>query len=166
MQDEWIEFEKYPGYFINKEGLIRNNSGRIMKRGLLQNGAPAVSLYVDGSYIRRQVSTFMSETWMDPRPYPHFDTPIHLDGDRNNCHVDNLVWRPRWFAIQYHKECSEPKFPDWDGSFRLVETDEVFHNPLECSKRHGFLQGDILLSLANDRPLFPGAFTLKWTESY
>lgn len=162
MQDEWMQLDEYPGYSISVSGLVRNDmTDRILKRTILQNGAPVVGVRADGRQYLRQVSTLMAMTWLEPSPYKNFTTPTHLDGDRSNCHMDNLVLRPRWFAIQYHKECHEPKFPNWNGPFRILEMNEVFDNPWECSRAYGFLQGDIMLAVLNDKLLFPGALTVK-----
>lgn len=163
MQDSWMEFPQYPGYSISDSGLIRNDrTDRLMKRSRLSNGAPAVSLYVDGRYVRRQVISFMAETWMEPHPNPRFDTPMNLDGDRANCHVTNLVFRPRWFVIAYNKECHTEHYPHWSKPFRIVETGEIFDTPLQCALQYGVLQADIFSAIANKRLLFPGAFTVEY----
>lgn len=157
MQDEWIRLGKYPPYSISQSGLIRNDStGLLLKRSRLGSGNPAVSLYVDGKYIRRQVSSFMAETWLEPHPNENFKTIIHLDGDRDNCHVDNLRLGPRWFAIQYHKDCREDYFPDWDRPFRIIETGEIFTSPFECARSMGVLQTDVMVAVLSQRPIYQG----------
>lgn len=163
MVNEWIVFDEYPNYAINESGQIRNNkTGRILKRIRLQNGAPAVGLFnKEGRQVFRQVSTFMGMTWMDPPPYPAFDTPMHLDGDRDNCHKTNLIFRPRWFVIQYHRECLNDHYPLWSRPFRIVETGDIFKTPFECSRCYGVLQKDVVAALVSKAPLFPGALTVE-----
>lgn len=163
MCEAWMRFESYPGYSISNTGVIRNDkTHRILKRLILPSGEPAVSLYVSGSSVLRQVTSFMKDTWLEPHPIVHFNTVIHLDCDRENCHVDNLVLRPRWFAIKYHKEHSTDLFPNWNKSFRVVETGDVFDTAYECSRQYGALQQDVRRALWNRTPLFPGAFTLEF----
>lgn len=161
MQDLWLEVA--PGYSINQEGWVRNDeTDKLLKRSFFENGEPAVSFRISGRLVRKQVTTLMAATWMAPHEYARFDTPMHLDGDRQNCHVDNLMFRPRWFVRRYHRECLENQFPQWDRPFKIVEWDQTFQTPWECARRHGFLQGDIMLAVMNQGFLFPGALSVEF----
>lgn len=164
--ERWTEVRDFPGYSINEEGLVRNDrTGRIMKWTRSGIGVPIVSLRRDRTY-GRQVSTLMVQSWFDPPENPRFNTVVHLDGDRWNCRIDNLVLRPRWFALAYNKELEEPPFPRWDYPIILVETGEVFEHAKEAAIQYGILQMDIFLSIWNqtDRPVFPGAWHFRLAE--
>lgn len=164
INETWTEVYDFPGYSINEVGLVRNDrTGRIMK-WTNGNGVPVVGLRRDGVSYGRQISTLMTQSWFDPPDNHRFNTVVHLDGDRWNCGIDNLVLRPRWFAIAYHKEMATDSFPRWSDQFVLVETNELFNHPKEAAAKYGLLQKDIVMSLMDqrDRHVFPGAWTFEW----
>jgi hypothetical protein len=165
MQNSWVRIAD--GYSISSRGQIRHDlTERPLKRSYSKLGEPYVSFRIDGHLIRRQVISYMAEFWMEPHPNELFDTPMHLDGDRHNCHVSNLIFRPRWFVIAFNKEVQEDRWPSWEKRFRIRETGEVFQNPYECSKCYGFLQNDIYNALfyPNSHHIFPGAFTAEFID--
>jgi hypothetical protein len=134
-----------------------------MTPSLNNRGIPTVGLYDGPKQYRRSVPVLVAEAWITNEYGDHFDTPIHLNGDRLDCHVDNLVWRPRWFAIEFHKTIVEDQFPNWspDYSIELVDTHEIFAKPLPCAMKYGLLQMDILIGLLDQRPVFPGGLEFR-----
>lgn len=128
-------------------------------RRTIKAGVPMMGLMQNGVQVKRQVNTLMIETWdwmINDQEWPdHFDTPVHLDGDRENCAIQNLMLRPRWFAIMFHKECRMRPFPNWRQPLEIVQTGEVFHTVEDCSQTHGVLQKEIHLNINTDRTVFP-----------
>lgn len=161
MQNEWVDIA--PGYSINANGDVRNNyTDRLLKRSLLRGVEPAVSFRVDDRLVQRQVISYMAETWMEPHRHATFNTPMHLDGDRNNCHVSNLVFRPRWFVVAYNKDL-EVRHDFWKSPFRVVETGEIFYSIYECARKFGALQIDVYNAMFEHREygLFPTGYHLE-----
>ena len=104
----------------------------------------------------------VAKTWLPQPERDTFDTPIQLDGVRRNCRADNLMWRPRWFAIAFHKERRTEIYPNWRASFELVETGEVFEHPRECAMKYGVLENDVAVALANGHNhVFPQWFHFR-----
>jgi len=137
-----------------------------MTPSLNNRGIPTVGLYDGPKQYRRSVPVLVAEAWIENEYDDHFDTPTHLNGDRLDCRVYNLVWRPRWFAIEFHKTIIHNQFPNWTAPVEIIQTNEVFENPWACAMTHGLLQMDIFMAMLNNRPVFPGGFEFRQLEQY
>lgn len=152
---EWVEISEFPGYSVSYEGRVRNDhTGRMMAILVNQAGVAHVGLQKDGEQYRRGVARLVAIAFLDP-PHPEtFDTPINLDGDRTNCHYDNLMWRPKWFAVKYHQQFSNTRrgilVP-----IREIRTGQQFHNSWEAATQFGLLDREILLSVQNLTYVWP-----------
>lgn len=155
MSENWKWIERFPEYSVSDYGRIRSDkTGRILSLNENQYGLVQVGLMRGGTQFHRSVPLLVANAFL---PYAHeaFDTPINLDGNRHNNHVDNLAWRPRWFAIRYNQQFRRPYE---NGIFsRIVElkSGEVSENSLECAKRYGLLEQDLVLSILNRTYVWP-----------
>lgn len=162
--EEWREVQDFPGYVVSNYGEVFNEkTRRTLTQSPVAYDIPTVGLNLEGKVFRRSVPVLVAKAFIK-EDREHFDTPIHLDGDRTNCRVDNLAWRPRWFAVNYHKQVERVLFPDWRADIRLVETGEVFARPKEASMKYGELETRIVLSVANDSPVFPHGHHYQYAE--
>lgn len=108
----------------------------------------------DGVQYHRSVPLLVAKAFL-PRLSAPFDTPINLDGDRHNNHIDNLAWRPRWFAIKYNQQFRHPyEFPIL-LPIMDTKTFEISANSFECVKRYGLLEKDLVLSILNRTYVWP-----------
>lgn len=166
MLEEWLPIEEFDDYVVSNYGVVKNAlTDRYMALTLVQYGMPTVAMMKDGTQYRRSLAGIVARAFLDAPPREDFNTPIHLDGDRRNCRVDNLEWRPRWFAINYHLECRKgPVYPKWSRDFRLNETGEVFDNPSQVARKYGLLEREIHKSLVNQTPCFPKGFTFTYLD--
>jgi len=165
MQEEWLEIEDFPGYYVSNYGYVRSeHSDRMLTLSPVQYGMPTVGLMRDQLQYRRAVSGLVARAFLDEPEREDFNTPIHLDGDRKNCRVDNLMWRPRWFAVNYHKERITPPFPQWSRDIRLAQTGEIFDNPSQAAQKYGLLERDIHRSLVNGSPVAPYGFFFDYAS--
>jgi hypothetical protein len=163
-REVWQEIEDFPGYAVSDQGRVLNeDTGNVLKCSPVRFGTPTVGLFRDGVQYRRSVSRLVAVAWLPVPDKEYFNTPTHLDGNRQNCCADNLAWRPRWFAIAYHQERNENRFNDWKTDFILVETGEVFQHPRDCATKYGMLQKDIFMSLIRGNDVFPQWFTFRWS---
>jgi hypothetical protein len=69
-----------------------------------KEGITYVGLIADGVQQKRTIAHLVAKAFLDPPPNSGFDSVIHLDGDRFNFSADNLMWRPRWFAMRFHRQ--------------------------------------------------------------
>ena len=94
----------HPGYKVRPNGEVINMFDRVLTPMTNLRGLLFVGLYYHGVKHNRSVALLVANAFLEPHSNPQFDTPVHLDGDRTNCDVNNLMWRPRWFAVKWHRQ--------------------------------------------------------------
>lgn len=160
--EEWVPLLGYPGYSISSLGRIRNDKrDRVLTVVSLPTNWTYVGIMKDGVQVKRAVSKLVCESFIPRHVNPKFTTPIHFDGDLSNCRVDNLDWRPRWFAIQHTLQFRRelPVYPD---AVREIKTGETFPNTWKAVCRYGLLYMDLVLSIVNKTYVFPTMQTFEW----
>lgn len=101
----WRGIPGFANYSVSHTGHVCNDmTGRILRQTKNANGNAVVGLRQDNAQYKRSVSLLVANLFILSRPHETFDTPINLDGDKFNNHVENLQWRPRWFAMNYHHQ--------------------------------------------------------------
>jgi hypothetical protein len=155
MNEYWREIDDFPEYSVSNFGNVRSDStGRILSLNFTQFGLLQVGLMRNGIQFHRSVPLLVAKAFIPTRPGP-FDTPINLDGDRSNNHVNNLVWRPRWFAVKYNRQFRYPYEHHIPTMIADVKTGEVSENSFECAKRYGLLEEDVVMSILNRTYVWP-----------
>jgi hypothetical protein len=155
MIDNWVPVEGFPGYSVNPLGQVRKDSTkRILQPRINQYGVPYVGLMRDWRQCIRSLPRLVAAAFL-PQPSALFDTPINLDGDRINCSVDNLAWRPRWYAVRYANQFKERYFNPIDAPIRDVDSGDVFPNSLVAGCYFGILEREVVLSVLNQSLTWP-----------
>lgn len=160
--EQWVPLLGYPGYSASNLGRVRNDKrDRILTIVQLPTSYGYVGLIKDGVQVKRSVSKLISETFLPIPTIANFTTPIHFDGDLSNCRVNNLDWRPRWFAIKHTLQFRRdlPVYPD---PIRELKTGEIFENSWNAVLRFGLLYMDLILSIYNKTYVFPTMQTYEW----
>ena len=153
--EQWRPIDGFEDYSVSTYGQIRSNkSGRILSLNENQYGVVQVGLMKEGIQYHRSVPLLVAKAFL-PRDAEPFDTPINLDGDRHNNHVDNLVWRPRWFAIRYNQQFRQPYENSISAKIINLKTGEVSENSFICACRYGVLEQDLVLSILNRTYVWP-----------
>jgi NUMOD4 motif len=153
--EDWKLITYFPEYSVSNHGRVRSNkSGRILALNENQYGVVQVGLMKDGIQYHRSVPLLVARAFI-PRDSLPFDTPINLDGDRHNNHVDNLRWRPRWFAIKYNRQFRYPYEYSISAKIIDLKTREVSENSFQCACRYGLLEQDLVLSILNRTYVWP-----------
>jgi hypothetical protein len=157
-EDNWVPVEGFPGYSISPLGQVRKDSTRrILQPRANQYGVVYVGFMREGQ--RHQVIRSLARlvaTHFIPQPYPQWDTPINLDGDRRNCSVDNLAWRPLWYAERYNSQFSKERYDHpIEAPVREADTDEEFPNSLAAACHYGVLEREVVLSILNNTITWP-----------
>lgn len=147
--EEWELIPDFPDYSVNRLGQVcRNTSGRILANKVNQYGVVYVGLMRNNKQHQRSVALLVATTFI-PRPFGPMDTPINKNGDRWDNRVENLVWRPRWYAVLYNRQFRKP----YDNPIALpivdLETGEQYDNSWECAVQNGLLERDVVLSILN-----------------
>lgn len=155
MRERWKKIRGFSEYSVSNTGLIRSDkSERIMSLSENQYGVLYVGLMKNGEQKHRSVALLVAKEFLPPVADP-FDTPINLDGDRRNCSVENLAWRPRWFAVKYNRQFRHPyPYPILE-QIEDVKTGRISDNSFECAKQYGLLEEEIVLSILNRTYVWP-----------
>jgi hypothetical protein len=155
MREKWRPISGFPEYSVSNFGNIRSEkSGRILALSDNQYGVQCVGLMKNGEQRHRSVPRLVAQAFL-PRGSEVFDTPINLDGDRHNNHVDNLAWRPRWFAVKYNRQFREPYPYPIPRPIMDMKTREVCENSFETAKRFGLLEQDVVVSILENTLVWP-----------
>jgi hypothetical protein len=164
MEEQWRAIENFPEYSVSNYGQIRSDkSGRILSLNENQFGVLQVGMMRDGEQRHRSVPLLVAKAFI-PQPHDPFDTPINLDGDRHNNQVDNLVWRPRWFAIKYNQQFRRPYENPIDVPIEDLKTGKISENSFECARRYGLLEQDLVLSILNRTYVWPTYQEFRFLE--
>ena len=153
--EKWSSIPGFENYSVSNHGRVKSEkSGRIMALVENQYGVVNVGMMRDGEQYHRSVPLLVAKAFLEV-PFEAFDTPINLDGDRHNNHVDNLAWRPRWFAIRYNRQFREPYQFSIPNRIEDINTGEISENSLDCAMRYGLLEQDLVLSIFNRTYVWP-----------
>lgn len=154
MREQWHELEEFPDYAVSSMGEVFNiKTGMPRRTSINQQGIVKISLYKDGrELITRSVAVMVAEAFCEGRT-EFFNTPIHLDGDRENCRADNLMWRPRWFAVQYHRQFQSPDFHRMDVHIVDVDTGKEYYSVKDACMELGLYYHDVYRSYVHEQQI-------------
>lgn len=152
--ETWREIRSFPGYSVSDLGRVRNDvTGRLMTLLQNQHGVLQVGLTKNLTQHRRAVAKLVATAFLQEPP-AEFDTPINLDGDRSHNVVENLMWRPRWFAVKYfqqfYENCCSFNYPIED-----IKTGDVFETSWHAATTCGLLDREILVATLNRTYVWP-----------
>ncbi len=166
MLENWQKIPEFPNYAVSNLGNILSiNRDVVLVTGFNQQGIRFARFYDHNRQIVRSVAKLVADAFLEPPERPEvFDTPIHLNGDHADCRAENLAWRPRWFAVKYHRQ-----FSDWEREHRrgficpvrINETGEMFPTSWEAAIKYGMIDRDIFIQTVNQHPTFPHGFTFS-----
>ena len=158
MEEDWRDLLEFPAYAINQEGFVINkDTGQVKVRSTNAQGVRSVNFIENGRQHRRSVALLVAHAFLPVQTSSHFNTPIHLDGDKSNCSALNLAWRPRWFAIRFHQQFyAEGEHTKWHAvPVYCVNTDTKFDRAIDAAMAYGLLVRDIVVSAHNNTAVFP-----------
>lgn len=166
LDEEWLELEEFPNYSVSTHGRVMNNlTERVMKLQRNRGGIVVVTFHEEGKAFLRAVKNLVSDTFL-PRTHiiwtpegtqdecevpDNYTTPIQVDTDQTNCRVDNLAWRPRWFAMEYTRQFREPNVRHTFGPIVEIHTEERFATLSEAARAYGLI-------ISGTGGLFQGVF--------
>jgi hypothetical protein len=163
-EEEWTEILGFPNYMVSTHGRIRNiKHERLVKMSLTKQGAVKVSLYSENIRVTKSVKVLVAESFLPGRT-DQFDTALHLDGNQSNNYIENLVWRPRWFAWKYSRQ-----FDYFDQYSKLGPVFEIrskvtYLNIAEAGIKNGLLFNEIDFGITNKVAVFPTWQQFEWKQ--
>lgn len=132
-----------PGYAINENGdvfSIKKDVKRLSQR-LNRTGYPVVNLFVNGKKQLVTVHTLVLEAFRGTRPSNQYAS--HLDGDRRNCKLSNLVWEPQSKNLLRKKD---------HGTFYVASRKLTEHQVSEIKTQLGVISMEKLAKKYNVSP--------------
>ena len=156
MPEIWEKVSEAPQYIVSNQGRIRNadRGGRPLIVGKVTDGSLSVVLTVDGISRPYLVRRLVAEAFVAPHN-DLCDTVDHLDGNKENCFAENLVWRPRHLAWRYTRQFREDIPQEWMTPVMNVETGERFTSVISAGIRYGIVWEDLYNAVWLQRPTFP-----------
>lgn len=155
MITEWRSIQSFPGYSVSDTGLVRNDdTDRVLTLMVNQFGIVHVGLTKNYVQYKRAVAPLVAYAFLVPPRHATFDTPINLNGDRLNNNVENLLWRPRWFATKYFRQFkNEPIKPAMP--VEELNTKEQFESSWDAAIAYGLIELDIRMSTTKQSEVWP-----------
>jgi hypothetical protein len=162
--ETWTEIVLFPGYSVSDQGRVRNDdAGTPVKPVQNQFGLTHVGLTKAKKQYKRSLAVLVATAYVH-RPKDVFDTPIHLNGDRSDCRAENLVWRPRWFAVKFHKQFEDDNV--WSTVLVDTRTGDRYDSPMDAVVANGLLFKDLFLSVQNKTFVWPTYQTFEREASW
>ena len=153
MRYDWRPVPDFPDYVVNQFGEIINaTTDRPRKYSYLASGHAKISLYQDGRLLTRSVAPLVATAFLEEPP-EYYDTVIHLNGNLKDCSADNLMWRPRWFAIKFQRQFSLPNFYDgYTNPIEIVELNSgrIYNSIAEVCMKEGVYYFDVQKSILEE----------------
>ena len=150
----WSTIEEFPSYKVSNHGDVVNQvTGRYLRPSQTRTGLVKVGFYQDGVQHSRSVALLVAKAFVFGRDEIS-NTPVHLDGDQENNHAENIVWRPRWFALAYIRQFTDTRNHGRGPVFDLVSR-EWYPTLLDAAKANGLLIKEIIRLLPDKKPIFP-----------
>lgn len=149
MYERWTQYRD-TNYSVCEWGRVRNNkTQRELALSKNKQGFLYVKIIINGHEYIRSVAVMVAETYHG-EAQPPFNSIIHLDNDRQNCSAENLKWRPRGYALQYHRQFDDGnRFIEICAPFiELTEKrTQAFENFAQAGKTFGVLDRAIKYNL-------------------
>jgi len=159
--EDWDYIKEFKRYLVSNQGRIKNErTDRIMTPQSI-GGHLVVGINEEGQQYKRSVARLVALTFLPTPEQVYFSTPIHLDGELENCWATNLMWKPRWFATQYTRQFRRYSMDPID--IRNVRTGEVM-NIWDLVTRDGLLYVDVVASIEERTVIFPTMEQYEWVE--
>lgn len=155
--EKWETIPEFPAYEVSNHGRIRNiETGYILKPARHpRTGLLFVPLRRDRRQHIRTIHRLVAHAFLYPPP--EGCVPIHLDGDRENNHVDNLDWKTLSYARELTQERSR-KEPMDPRPVRRKGTTHIYENALTAARAvHGFERYILYSARSNGSMSYKGA---------
>lgn len=160
--EQWDYLPDFPNYLISNHGGVYNMDRGTTRRPFRnQRGMPSVTLYKNGDAYTLALSSLVAKAFV-PKIEDRFDTAISLDGNRANCRADNLVWRPRAFAVAYHRQFNNAEFHSHSIPILEVETDERFRKIKEAAIKYGLIFSHLFIAIHESSRVWPTNQLFDW----
>ena len=117
-----------------------------------------LGLTKDKQQYTRSVANLVADAFLEPSRNPAYNSVIHLNGDRLDCRVINLMRRPRWFAVKYHAMFLEDPYY---VEVYIPRLDRVFSSLRGFCTTYGLIENQAYVAMCNGEPCHPGEWIIE-----
>lgn len=154
-KERWSHLKEHglSDYDVSDQGHIRSHY-TTLRLAVFKSGTqtPTIPLYEDGGRASTKIlSRLVASQFVDGFDETN-NTPIHLNGMKNDCRAENLMWRPLWYARLYHDQWAGLRPPYIPDPVRNTRTGEVYETARIASQVLGILELDIYNSIFEHTP--------------
>lgn len=154
--EQWRPIVRFPDYQVSDVGRIYSDkTGTFLQPSMNSTGNVKVNLMLEGVVFTKSVRTLVADAFLPDDGFFENPTPINLDGDHWNNHIDNLMWRPRWFAWKYSRQFNDPIPPEYKVPIVDIVQDVAWASTKYAGIALGLLWEYIYQSILTGRPVFP-----------
>ena len=160
MEEQWKQIEDYPRYEVSTLGNVRQiGKDSNLSSQMAKGGAWFVKLASADGITSKSIKVLVAEAFV-PKPEGHdpdiFDTAVQLVVNTKDVRASKIVWRPRWFAIQFRRQIGEAQHTGkWDMPVMNLDTGSQHASILTAALHDGVLLKDIYRSAGQGRTTFP-----------
>lgn len=148
----WTQVEGFPEWLVSNNGdVLHNWTMRIMTARSNQQGIKMVNLQKEKKIFTRSVALLVAKAYLKPPRNDNYNSVIHLNGDREDCRFENLMWRPRWYAVKYHQMFDDLPYR---LGVHIPRTGEHFTSLREACTTYGLIEKNTYLDVINEQPCF------------
>lgn len=162
----WKRITSFPTYSVSDTGLVRNDdTGRVLALRRNPHGIHYVGLMKGRRQHNISVARLVAEAFVSKPSQDRdnkFNTPIHLNGHKDDLQAHNLMWRPYYFARLYHQQFA--KGPSTAHPVLELKTNERYSCPLIAAMAFGLLEKDIISSALNLTVVWPTFQQFRFIE--
>lgn len=166
MLERWRDVDRFFNIQVSDHGNVRNvYTGRMIAQSENMAGDLKINIIVNGHHLSRSVKELVAEAFLDPPELMYIDdsgnmvytnpVPINIDGDKYNNHVNNLAWRPRWFAWKYAHQFNVDPPADYYLPIVNLRTGKKYMNVMEAGLDEGLVWEYVINSASSGRPVYP-----------
>lgn len=150
MDEEWVQIDGFEDYAISDYGNVKSlRTNKLIATSHTKQGALKVGLYNNAGKQIRSVKVLVANVFV-AKDWDDWDTPIHLDGDQDNCAASNLAWRPRYFAWSYRHQFQKLTYYEGIGPIFERHTNTMYQNVAEAAMANGLLMHDVFIKAHYD----------------
>lgn len=122
-QQEWYSLLEYPKYEISRHGQIRNAKTKIVLKSQHRSSGLVYVSIVDknGEHHTPMIERLVAATFLKNENPTKLTTLKHIDGDLDNCSVDNLIWAEADNLRKLHIVSDQVKPDDYYTFYPLAE---------------------------------------------
>ncbi len=159
---EWRQVADFPDYLVNEHGDIKNEyRDRLLTQRMNHEDFMMTGLVRDHRQYTRSVATLVAKAFLKDPPSDAYNSIIHLNGDRSDCRALNLMWRPRWYAVRYHRMFSEEPMRI---AVYVPALKRRFYSLREFCKIYGLVESQAYLNMVQGERCFHYGWYLERSE--